>query len=245
MFVAALALYGVGVLAAFSPCSVPLYPALLATWTAGGTRRWMTVAAFVAGAVATFVAVGSAGAAVGGLVGGTRWLVRAAGVWLMILAVRAVWRPERTGVLAPWLAGRAARLTSRVPGDGATRDGPARRGDAGRDGRGVPGSFFVGVGAGVAWSPCAGPLLGTALTAAAVSASPTRAAVLLAAYGLGTCTPLIAVLLGAVRLAHLRRAVPRLHRVGRFAGLVVVFGVGASMAADRYGSLAGWLPTGV
>ena len=48
MLVAALALYGVGVLAAFSPCSVPLYPALLATWTAGGTRRWMTVAAFVA-----------------------------------------------------------------------------------------------------------------------------------------------------------------------------------------------------
>ena len=227
MLHALVALYGIGLLAAFNPCSLPLYPAFIASWSGSGGTPTAGAAAFVAGSTVSFVGLGIAAGSIGGVLSVLDWLGRIAGASLAIAGLAtlrrlALDRPGRT-----W-----SPLERRIAGDGRWIRGPV-----------IGRSFALGAAAGLAWSPCVGPLLGSALTVAASSGSPWRAGALLAAYAIGTATPLLLVAHGAVDLAAARSVAARVARTASFAGALSMVAVGALLALDRYSAVVGrWIP---
>ena len=61
------------------------------------------------------------------------------------------------------------------------------QGSAGGTGK-VASSFLLGIGTGLLWAPCAGPILGLVLTGAALEGATARTSLLLLAHGLGAAT---------------------------------------------------------
>jgi len=88
-------------------------------------------------------------------------------------------------LLVPALTVRYERMTAHLPGVGARLARP-----------GVAGGLMTGVGLGLVWTPCAGPILG-AITSLAVTAPGSFATLLLViSYSLGAGLPLLAIALG-------------------------------------------------
>src|SRR3984885_2979211 len=61
-------------------------------------------------------------------------------------------------------------------------------------------SFLLGVGTGLLWAPCAGPILGLILTGAALQGASAHTAILLLSYAAGAATSLAVALLAGGRL---------------------------------------------
>jgi cytochrome c-type biogenesis protein len=187
LLLAVIALYGAGIAGSISPCVVPLLPGyvgVLADHGAGGRARRTLL--FCCGAIATFVALGSVVAAVGSSVSFTIAVTeRVAGIGLILFGAFA-WAAARGWHTPSW------RFTV----------SPAANGDRR--------ALLLGVGCAAAWSPCVGPLLGAALTAAGGGGSVARGAILLAAFGAGVVSPLIALsLLPAPRVPTRVRVIGR------------------------------------
>ncbi|MBJ2157002.1 cytochrome c biogenesis protein DipZ [Variovorax sp. IB41] len=88
--------------------------------------------------------------------------------------------------------------------------------------------LLLGVGTGLLWAPCAGPILGLILTGAALNGASAGTTVLLLAYAAGACTSLAAALLFGGRLfAVMKRSLHTGEWVRRVAGVAVLVGVGA------------------
>jgi cytochrome c-type biogenesis protein len=142
-----------------------------------------------------------------------RWLQRAVGVLLIGFAVLA-------------LAGRSRRLIRardlRWPIDHL----PARP---------VWRAVALGLGCGVAWTPCTGPLLGAALTAAAGSGGTARSTVLLLCYASGVLVPF--VVLAAIGLSRLPGGIRRAGRALGAASVVAMGAIGLLLVFDRYDGL--------
>jgi len=204
--VAILALYGAGILGSVSPCVLPLLPgvALVLADGRGGAVRLGRMLVFATSAAATFAVLGA-------LAGGARVVVgaavaaRLAGAALVVLAVVTV-AVERGHWRSPqWPGPRSST-----------------------HGWGFPAA--LGVGCGAVWSPCVGPLLGVAATAAAGSGSSWRGATLLFAFGVGVATPAVVLALVHVPLpGWARRAGVTAQRV-----------MPVAMAATGLLLLAGW-----
>lgn len=211
LLAASVALFGAGVAGSFSPCVLPLVPGYLGVLADGACARstlLARVAVFCTAAVATFVVLGSGVAVLGASLTPTPAVAqRVAGGALVIL-----------GLLAA-----LAAVGRRVPGGRLITVLPQRPGWR---------AIALGVGCGAAWSPCVGPLLGAALTAAGGSGSAVRGAVLLAGFGAGVVSPFVGLALLP------RRSVP--DRVRRF-GLalarvtpVLLIAIGAALLAGAY-----------
>lgn len=215
------ALFGAGVSSVLAPCVLPLLPAYVTVMIDAASRGAGAAVVrsgleFVAGFTAVFVGLGAATGALGaaaGTVGATADLLARVGggvlvgmALLMLLAGRT-----RTGAVH--------RLLKRMPQAGS---------------RWRP--LLLGVGFGAAWTPCVGPLLGSALVIAAGS-GPAAGAVLLTAYSLGLAVPFLclclAVQAGSDPLrglaARFGQAALAWHRVA--ACLVLV--LGAALASGR------------
>jgi cytochrome c biogenesis protein CcdA/thiol-disulfide isomerase/thioredoxin len=88
--------------------------------------------------------------------------------------------------------------------------------------------ILLGVGTGLLWAPCAGPILGLILTGAALNGASVGTTVLLLAYAAGACTSLAAALLFGGRLfAIMKRSLHTGEWVRRVAGAAVLVSVGA------------------
>ncbi|ATA53716.1 cytochrome C biogenesis protein [Variovorax boronicumulans] len=98
--------------------------------------------------------------------------------------------------------------------------------------------LWLGVGTGLLWAPCAGPILGLILTGAALNGASVGTSLLLLAYAAGACTSLaVALLSGGRLLSALKRTQPTGDGVRRLAGAAVLAGVGAiALGLDT-----GWL----
>ncbi len=229
---ALVALFGAGVLSFTSPCVLPLVPVWVAI-SAGEVDRprsvpWGT-AWFVAGFTVVFVALGTLAGRIGSIIDPAQtWTIRIGGLVLAAFGVALV------GL--PWFRlDREHRLVRSLPAGG---DGLAAT--AGR-------AAVAGLAFGAAWTPCVGPLLGSALVAAGSSGSGVSGAALLLAYSLGVGLPFLAVSLaysawpGAQR--RLQPFAARLRPVA--GGLLVVLGVAVALGAvDRLFSPAARLTSG-
>jgi len=167
--------YAAGALTILSPCVLPLVPIVLGS--AAQRHRWGPLA-LAAGLVASFTLAGFAVATLGaslGFDGGNlrRWsavLLLVVGLALLVPQAQ-VWFERAAGPLAAWAGERQARLE--------------RFGLAGQAG--------IGVLLGLVWSPCVGPTLGAATVLAAQGKNLGQVALVMAAFGLGIATVLLAL----------------------------------------------------
>ncbi|MEU6844075.1 cytochrome c biogenesis CcdA family protein [Streptomyces sp. NPDC046716] len=182
-----------GLLALLSPCSALLLPAFFAYSIDSPTRLVARTGIFYLGLATTLVPLGAAGSYAGRFFYGNRDLLVSAGGWLIIAL----------GVLQIAGRGFASRRMSELSG----RIRPT----------GILSTYALGAVYGLAGF-CAGPILGSVLTVAALGGHPVYGGLLLAVYALGMAVPLflLALLWQRWDLGRRRLLRGRPVRVGRF-----------------------------
>lgn len=202
-----------GVLTILSPCILPVLPFVFARadrpFRAHGLPLLLGMAMAFA-AVATLAAVGGA------------WVValnqygRQAAIALLAVFGVTLLFPSVAERLSRPLVALGNRLSQQQQTDGVV----AR-----------PSAFaplMLGVGTGLLWAPCAGPILGLILTGAALNGASVGTSLLLLAYAAGACTSLAAALLVGGRVFSMMKGSLRMGVwVRRAAGVAVLAGVGA------------------
>ncbi|MGE7385144.1 cytochrome c biogenesis CcdA family protein [Streptomyces sp. NPDC004126] len=182
-----------GLLALLSPCSALLLPAFFAYSVDSRSRLLARTGIFYAGLASTLVPMGAAGSYAGRFLHGNRDLLVLGGGWLII----ALGLAQILGLgFAPR---RITELSGRIRPTTALS------------------VYALGAVYGLAGF-CAGPILGSVLTVAAVSGSPVYGGLLLAVYALGMAVPLfvLALLWERFDLGRRRWLRGRAFRAGRF-----------------------------
>ncbi|HEX7866379.1 MAG TPA: cytochrome c biogenesis protein DipZ [Variovorax sp.] len=197
-----------GVLTILSPCILPVLPFVFARadrpFRSHGLPMLLGMA-LAFSAIATLAAVG------GGWVVALNEYGRSAAIAL--LAVFGV------TLLFPSVADRLSRPLVAL---GLRLSGPAS-GKAS-----VFSPLLLGIGTGLLWAPCAGPILGLILTGAALNGASVGTSLLLLAYAAGACTSLAAALLFGGRLfSAMKKSLHTGEWMRRVAGVAVLAGVGA------------------
>jgi len=205
-----------------APCTLPIVPGYLgfigggATATRGKIVR--NAVAFVLGFSIVFILLGLFAVSIGHLLGVWRLYVpQVAGAIIILFGLTML------GLRIPYISGeRHMRLPSFLT--------------VGR----VESSLLIGAVFALGWSPCIGPILGTVLLTASVSATAGQGALLLAIFSLGMGLPF---LLCAVLLDQAEPAFARLGRISsslsKLAALFLIL-VGLLMLTNTMGVLITW-----
>lgn len=183
-----------GLLALLSPCSALLLPSFFAYSFGSRGKLFARTGLFYLGLATTLVPLGAAGSFAGRLFVGHRDLLITIGGWTIIAM----------GVLQIVGRGFAVGFAQRA----AARQGRPEQAGA---------VYLLGMVYGLAGF-CAGPILGSILTVAAVGGSPVEGGLLLAIYALGMSIPLfvLALLWDRFDLGRKRWLRGRAITVGRF-----------------------------
>lgn len=104
------------------------------------------------------------------------------------------------------------------------------------------GSFLLGSGVALGWTPCIGPTLGAILTMAAASESIFAGGALLVAYAAGMAVPLLVVGLGLTRVRSLMAAIARHARLVQAVSGLFIVAVGVLVATNGFARLAALVP---
>jgi cytochrome c biogenesis protein CcdA len=218
-----------GGLTTLSPCVFPLLPLVL-----GGALQGHRLApvAMGVGMTAAFAAIGMLLGALGPALGVDGDAVRIGGA-VMLIAFALV-------MLVPALGERFSRWM--LPIATAANAASTRL-----DGRSLLSAMALGAVLGLVWSPCSGPLLGSALTLVASEGGVVRGGVVLAFFGLGAAIPLVAVAYASRSgFARVRDWVlVRIEQVRRgFAALLGLMGIAILTGADKWleARVLQWLP---
>ena len=218
-----------GGLTTLSPCVFPLLPLVLGGAVQG--HRFAPVAMGL-GMVLSFAGIGVVLGALGPALGIDADTIRVAGA-AMLIAFALV-------MLVPALGDRFSRWM--LPIASAANAASTRL-----DGGALLSAAALGAVLGLVWSPCSGPLLGSALTLVASEGGALRGGVVLALFGLGAATPLVAVAY-ASRSGFMRARdwiLARIEGVRRgFAVLLGGMGIAILTGADKWveARVLGWLP---
>lgn len=205
------AAFAAGLLSFVSPCVLPLVPGYLSVLSGGETVRPKTeqrtgailgpAALFCASFILVFVALGLFATGIGAPLRSSRnTLDVIAGILLMVMGVLYI--------LTPWVPrlGRTVRPTALLR-------------KAGTGGPVVAGMAFA-----VAWTPCAGPILGAILTAAATQSGVGGGAFLLFAYGLGLAVPFMGSAIALQRVTAAARLLRNHYTaISAIGGVVLIF----------------------
>ena len=218
-----------GSLTTLSPCVLPLLP--LVFGSALQHNRLAPMAMGI-GMIGSFAAIGMALGALGPALGIDADTVRTAGA-AMLIAFALV-------MLVPALAERFSRLMLPIAST-------ANAASAKLDGGSLGGALLLGGVLGLVWSPCSGPLLGSALTLVASDGGVARGGLVLGIFGLGATLPLVAVAY-ASRSGFVRGRDWVMARVDRlrqaFALLLGGMGVAILTGGDKWveARVLSWLP---
>jgi cytochrome c biogenesis protein CcdA/thiol-disulfide isomerase/thioredoxin len=192
-----------GVATFLSPCVLPVLPVIAIGAVGGGRPR---AVALTVGLIASFTVFTLVASRLLDALG-----LPADGLRNAAIAVLAV---VGVALLVPRLGELAGRPFTRL----ATLGGPLTR-----QREGIGGGLVLGVGLGLVWTPCAGPILAAVTTLAAERRVSLDAALVTFVYALGAGLPLLAVALAGHRaLAGLRATRVHARAVRRASGLVLV-----------------------
>ena len=172
-----------GVATIASPCILPVLPIVLATTAGRGRLEPLLI---IAGFVGSFAAGGVLLGALSGSSAELQQGIRTGSILLLLAAgLACIWSSpfER---LATGLRGWFAQRGTPGPQTRAVRAGP----------------LLVGASLGLAWTPCAGPVLASVLALAASSQAPGKAMALLGVYALGAGIPMLAIAYGGNRISN-------------------------------------------
>lgn len=164
-----------GSLTTLSPCVFPLLPLVL-----GGAlqRNRLAPLAMGAGMTASFAAIGMIVGALGPSLGLDGDVVRQAGAALLIAFALVMLVPALGERFTQWMLPLASG---------------AHAASARLDGGSWLGALALGGVLGLVWSPCSGPLLGSALSLVASEGGLLRGGIVLGLFGFGAALPLVAV----------------------------------------------------
>ena len=199
-----------GVITSISPCVLPVLPVVLAAGTRpdGARRNWRPYGV-VAGLVVSFTASTLFGSVVLGALHLPQDLLRDAGVLVLVLI--------GLGLLWPRLGELLERPFARLRG---------RPVDPDRNG------VVLGLGLGLLFVPCAGPVLAAIAVVGASHRVGLDALVLTAAFGVGVGLPLLVLALAGDAIGR-RTGVVRRHAHGlRLTAGVVLIAVAAAIALN-------------
>ena len=214
MFLLFLAYLG-GVLTILSPCILPVLPFVFARADQPFRKSGLPL---LAGMAVTFALVASLAAVGGG------WAVRAnqfgrvaALVLFGLFGLTLIFSS-----LAERLSRPLVQLGNRLSQNSET--GPS-----------LANSFLLGIGTGLLWAPCAGPILGLILTGAALGGASVHTTLLLLAYSAGAATSLaVALLAGGRVFAAMKRSLGAEEWIRRILGAAILVGVVAvAFGLDR------------
>lgn len=169
--------FAAGAVTILSPCVLPLVPIVLAS--AGEKHRFGPLA-LAGGLVASFTGVGFVLAVFGASLGIDSESVRQYGALIVVAA----------GLLLLLASGQ--RLMERIAAPLASWAG---RQQQGLERYGLAGQAAIGALLGIVWGPCVGPTLGAATVLASQGESLGEVALVMAAFGAGIATVLLALAL--------------------------------------------------
>jgi len=215
---------GAGSLTTLSPCVFPLLPLVL-----GGAVQKNRAAplAMGLGMVISFAAIGVIVGVLGDAIGLSPDRVRLFAAAMLIAFGVVMWVPalnERFTAMVSPLASGANAASARL------------------DGGSLWGALALGGLLGLIWSPCSGPLLGSALTLVASEGGAARGALILGLFGLGAAIPLVAAAYASrAGFGRVRQWVLRHGEQSKkvFGALLLLVGVVILSGADK------WLETQV
>lgn len=218
-----------GSLTTLSPCVFPMLPLVV-----GGAMQANRFApmAMGAGMIASFAGIGMLLGAVGPVLGIDGDTVRFAGALLLIAFAAVMVVPALSERFSRWMlpiASSANSASSRL------------------DGGSLLGALALGAVLGLVWSPCSGPLLGSALTLVASEGGVLRGGVVLGLFGLGAAIPLVLVAY-ASRKGYTRARGWIMARIGAvqkgFAALLAAMGIAILTGGDKWleARVLEWLP---
>lgn len=218
-----------GSLTTLSPCVFPLLPLVL-----GGALQGSRLAplAMGLGMTASFAGIGMLLGALGPALGIDGDTVRSGGAALLIAFALVMLVPALGQRFTQWMLPIAST---------------ANAASARLDGGSLSGALLLGGVLGLVWSPCSGPLLGSALTLVASEGGVARGGVVLGIFGLGAAVPLVAVAY-ASRSGFLRARDWVLARIERvrlgFALLLGAMGIAILSGGDKWleSQVLEWLP---
>lgn len=179
-----------GILTLFSPCSVMLLPAFFAYAFSSPTRLFARTGVFYLGLIATLVPIGALAGSFGALFTQDRDVF----VAIASVVIIALGLVQLSGVRLPSFSrGSGAEGTSKVS------------------------VFVLGTVYGVA-GVCAGPILGSVLTVAAIGGDAVYGGILLAVYALGMVVPLVVLALvwDRAKISQRKWLRPRSLCIGRW-----------------------------
>jgi len=211
MIIVAIAYLG-GVLTILSPCILPVLPFVFARadrpFRSHGLPMLLGMAFAFAG-IATLAAVG------GGWVVALNEYGRYAAMALLAFFGLTLLLPAWSDRMSRPFVALGMQLSQPGAGDSLARPS-------------LLSPLLLGIGTGLLWAPCAGPILGLILTTAALNGASATTSLLLLAYAAGACTSLAAALLFGGRVfAALKGSLRTGEWVRRAAGAAVLVGVGA------------------
>ncbi|WP_371737052.1 cytochrome c biogenesis CcdA family protein [Bradyrhizobium sediminis] len=224
--------YAAGALSTLSPCVLPLLPIVL--FGVLERHAWGPVA-LAAGLATSFAVLGTTIASVGFNIGLDPATLRSA-IAMLMLAMGVV-------LLIPALQGRLAAFAAPVATGGQTlldRIQPS----------GLGGQFVLGGLLGAIWSPCSGPTLGAAIGLAAQGDTVIKAAAVMALFGLGAATPILALAYGSRQAILTRRdllaktsriAKPVMGVAFAFVGAFVLTGIDKIVETSLTNAMPDWL----
>jgi Thiol:disulfide interchange protein len=208
-----------GGLTTLSPCVFPLLPLVL-----GGAMQRNRAAplAMGLGMTASFAGIGMVLGSLGPALGIDADIFRLAGAAMLIAFAAVMLIPALGESFARWMVPMASSANA-----------ASTRLDAGS----LTGALMLGGVLGLVWTPCSGPLLGSALTLVASEGGVARGGLILGIFGLGAALPLVAVGY-ASRSGFARARDWVLARMGRvriaFALLLGLMGLAILTGGDKW-----------
>ncbi len=163
-----------GSLTTLSPCVFPLLPLVV-----GGALQGHRAApvAMGVGMASSFALIGLLVGTLGDVVGLTNDGVRGAGGWLLLVFGLVMLVPVLDARFSRWMS----PLASSAQAAGSRLNSAS-----------LSGALALGGLLGLVWSPCSGPLLGSALALVASEGGAGRGALILGLFGVGAAVPLVA-----------------------------------------------------
>jgi cytochrome c biogenesis protein CcdA len=195
--------FGAGLVSIFSPCVLPLLPAIVASSTDRGRYRPLAI---ILGLSISFVSMGLVASAFGAvftaysnyIFTAAIFFIIAMGVW-MLFDLHLPYTAPRLGLID-----RVSKKTYDLPTEGTAS------------------GLLLGLALGIVWLPCTGPVLGTILTWVAAKGDVITGGLLLGIYSLGFAVPMLGIAYSTKMSSSLAGKSSKTIWIKRVAGLVLI-----------------------